>query len=64
MKTTIVLNCPFCGTVHTVDVDINEYLSWMEGELIQYAMPTLTATEREQLISQVCPDCQRKVFGY
>lgn len=63
MKITITLNCPFCGTVHEVEVNSNEYSAWMSGELIQRAMPSLTATEREQLISQLCPDCQRKIFG-
>ena len=64
MKTIITLNCPLCGTVHGVEVNTNEYAAWMSGELIQNAMPSLTATEREQLISQLCPDCQRKIFGY
>ena len=64
MKTIITLDCPFCGTVHEVKVNTNEYLTWISGELIQRAMPSLTATEREQLISQLCPDCQRKIFGY
>ena len=63
MKTIITLNCPFCGAVHEVETDTNEYLAWMSGELIQNAMPSLTATERKQLISQLCPDCQRKIFG-
>lgn len=63
MKTIITLKCPFCGTVHKVEANTNEYLAWMGGELIQNAMPSLTATEREQLISQLCPDCQRKIFG-
>ena len=64
MKIIITLNCPFCGTIHEVEVNSNEYSAWMSGELIQHAMPSLTATEREQLISRLCPDCQRKIFGY
>ena len=63
MTTIIVLNCPFCGTVHEVEVDADEYLAWMGGELIQRAMPDLTPTKREQLISQLCPQCQLRVFG-
>ena len=26
-------------------------------------MPTLSATEREQLISDICPACQANLFG-
>lgn len=63
MKTIITLDCPFCGAVHGVEVNTSEYLAWMDGKLIQNAMPSLTATEREQLISELCPDCQRKIFG-
>jgi hypothetical protein len=46
-------------------VDVNEtaYDNWQGGELIQNAMPDLTPTEREQLISHLCPACQVKIFG-
>ena len=63
MQITITLNCPFCGPAPEAEVNSNEYSAWMSGELIQRAMPSLTTTEREQLISQLCPDCQRKIFG-
>jgi len=56
--------CPFCGKEHDVRVSESAYYRWaFDGELIQYAMPELSATEREQLISQICPDCQKKIFG-
>lgn len=55
--------CPFCGKVHFVTVDYEEYMAWENGECIQKAMPTLSPTEREQLISHICPDCQNSVFG-
>ena len=63
MATIIVLNCPFCGAVHEVEVDTDEFLAWRSGELIQNAMPDLSPTKREQFISQPCPRCQLKVFG-
>jgi uncharacterized protein YbaR (Trm112 family) len=55
--------CPICRKVHFVTVDEEEYMAWENGELIQKAMPSLSATEREQLISHICPKCQVSVFG-
>ena len=60
---TILLTCPFCRSTHSVDVDPTEYQRWEAGELIQRAMPTLSATQREQLISHICPKCQESIFG-
>ena len=59
----VSIYCPFCGADHEVDVNLDEYLAWQGGECIQYAMPNHSATEREQLISNMCPACQAKVFG-
>lgn len=59
----IVCTCPFCGNDHSVMVNFEAYENWMGGELIQNAMPDLTPTEREQLISNLCPKCQKQIFG-
>lgn len=59
----VLLICPFCGEEHSVMVDMEGYLAWQEGDLVQNAMPHLSATEREQLISHLCPACQEKIFG-
>ena len=61
--TIIAITCPFCGADYEVEVNFEEYVNWMAGELIQNAMPSLTPTEREQLISHICPKCQGTVFG-
>ena len=63
MMIDIEITCPFCGAEHTVEVDLAQFEAWQNGKLIQRAMPDLTATEREQLISGLCPKCQAKVFG-
>ena len=59
----IEITCPFCGTTHFVEVAERDYNNWWSGELAQKAFPYLSATEREQLISQVCPSCQENIFG-
>lgn len=61
--TIIAITCPFCGADHEVEVNFEEYVNWVAGELIQNAMPSLTPTEREQLISHICPKCQETIFG-
>jgi len=33
------------------------------GELVQVAAPDLSPEEREVLISGLCPDCQKAIFG-
>ena len=63
MKTTFELVCPFCHTAHYVTVNMDDFWRWQDGELAQNAFPYLTATEREQLISQLCPKCQDSIFG-
>ena len=63
MRYEVDLTCPFCGADHAVEVSLTGYIEWERGELIQNAMPDLTPTEREQLISGLCPKCQAKVFG-
>ena len=57
------ITCPFCGEVHSVRVAERGYHAWQSGELVQKAFPYLSATEREQLISQMCPSCQKDIFG-
>lgn len=59
----IEMICPFCSTVHSVKVDAIAYERWQNGVLIQKAMPELSPTEREQLISALCPKCQDNIFG-
>lgn len=59
----IALGCVFCGKEHSVEVDFDNFMQWKMGALIQNAMPELNATQREQLISGICPNCQERIFG-
>jgi hypothetical protein len=46
------------GITRTMDIDVqpHEYQAWMDGQLIQYAMPNLSVSDREFLISGVTDD--------
>lgn len=63
MKANVEVRCPFCGKNGLVEVDVEQYEAWQSGELIQYAMPALSATQREMLITGMCEDCQNSIFG-
>ena len=56
------ITCPFCGTTHSIEVAERDYNAWQGGELAQIAFPYLSATERKQLISHMCPKCQTGFF--
>ena len=59
----IKIKCKFCGKIQAVNVDENRYRKWVDGELIQRAMPDLNDFERESLISELCYDCQSKIYN-
>lgn len=64
MMMTIETMCPFCGEINTVEMDINAYADWQfNGKNIQDAAPEMSPTDREMLISGICPKCQVKIFG-
>ena len=61
---TLEGRCPFCGEIFHITVPTEGYVLWKyEGVLIQEALPMLTANEREQLISGICPKCWDGLFG-
>lgn len=65
MKTLIVIEivCPFCGRTHYVEAPLEELDAYEAGALAQQAFKSLNATEREQIISGLCPTCQAEIFG-
>jgi len=50
---------PVTSAVKTLELDItmDQYSRWRGGELIQDAMPKLTADEREFVMSGCTPSC-------
>lgn len=59
----VIGECVFTGVPHQVEVSEAGYQRWLEGELIQRALPETPAEEREFLISGVSPQGWRKAFG-
>ena len=55
--------CPICGETSAIEVAVSQYLDWQMGTLIQHAFPQLTADQREQLITGICPQCWDLSFG-
>lgn len=55
--------CPFCGGVTEEIVPTHGYGAYLAGVPIQKAMPTVSATIREFVMTGMCRDCQDKVFG-
>lgn len=55
---------PITGKTTTLDLAVtdDQLRRWMDGELIQRAMPQLTADEREFLITGMAPGEFDKLF--
>ena len=56
-------HCRACRCEVTVEVEPSDFARWESGELIQNAMPYLTAEEREFLICRLCMECWEELFG-
>lgn len=62
---TIIFDCPRCGHSHTIDVNLDDWIDYVSGNgLAQDIFTYLTPTEREQMISNLCPSCQQIIFGF
>ena len=60
----LTITCRFCGEERKVAVPMDAYHNWRQGRMhIQYALPMLTADERELLMSGICGKCFDKTFG-
>lgn len=53
--------CPICGKLHTVLIPYIGYMRWQAGYKIQEAMPEVSTTDREILISGLCVTCQNEI---
>ena len=57
------MRCVFCSSEHHVCLTENQYDKWrFDDRPIQQILPELSDTAREQLISNICPECQEDLF--
>lgn len=54
--------CPRCKKQEDIEVPKLGYQQWVSGALIQRAMPGLSATQREQLMTGICGQCWDEMF--
>lgn len=64
--TVVGKDCPICGKPGVVVTlqSMDDYNRWVGGTLIQNAMPYLTASEREALMTGMCDTCWNDTFLY
>tara|TARA_R100000008_G_scaffold46021_1_gene27091 strand:+ start:343 stop:582 length:240 start_codon:yes stop_codon:yes gene_type:complete len=55
--------CRLCRCEQKITAPVSGWLAWQNGELIQEALPMLSPSERELLISGTCDDCWTEMFG-
>jgi hypothetical protein len=58
----VKMTCTRCKREIGVSVEVEDYLKWNQGMLIQKAMPYLSPDERELLISGICGPCFDQLF--
>lgn len=59
---TLVIDCPSCTKETELIVDMKAYIRWEKGQLVQNAFPSMNSTQREVLVSGLCPTCQNEFF--
>jgi len=62
MTGVVAVPCRLCDQETDLTVNVEGFLAWQNGELIQNALPELDADQRELLISGTCPTCWDKMF--
>jgi hypothetical protein len=56
--------CPNCRKVEIIQCPEPGFTTWANGDaLIQDAMPTLTTSQREQLMTGICAKCWDHLFA-
>ena len=61
----ITRKSPFSGNINTMEIDVTQAQidAWQNGELIQNAMPKLSADEREFIMTGITPVEWDSTFG-
>jgi hypothetical protein len=63
MTAVVAVPCRLCNEVADLTVNIEGFVAWQGGKLIQDALPELSADQRELLISGTCDKCWNEMFG-
>jgi len=61
-KAVVNGSCPKCKEAWTVEVPRHGFIQWKGGALIQKALPNISLSVREMLISGTCESCFDKMF--
>ncbi len=57
------VQCRMCGLTYSLIYNREDMIDWLSGSMfIQDALPYLSASERELLISGTCEDCFEVLF--
>ena len=61
----IVRTSRISGNTNVMDIDIttDQFLSWIDGSLIQDVMPNISADEREFIMTGITPSEWDAMFG-
>lgn len=62
-EVVILTKCPICGEEKEIYVNFEDWIDWTNGASVQVAFPYLSADEREQIISGICPTCWARMFS-
>lgn len=54
--------CCVCRKTSTLEVEADGYAAWKRGALIQRALPSMSADQREMLLTGTHPECWDDLF--
>ena len=59
----VTTTCPLCQNSRTIEVPEAGLQAWEQGALIQDAMPELSPSDREALMTGICDTCWDAQWG-
>jgi hypothetical protein len=63
-KINIPTTCPQCNKITNVEMTIDQHYKWVNNiGHIQHIFPEKSMDERELLISGICGECWKNIFG-
>jgi hypothetical protein len=63
-QATVVVPCVWCDSVHNITMPVTKLIEWqVTGEVMSTFGGSITAGQRELLISGTCDDCWQEFFG-